>query len=127
MELTQQQIEAAQACGCTFIPASEAQVARLSMQRRIFIIGGKPFVAARDDDGFHETHATLARLIEAHETQEQAEAPDAGTMVQEAAAVAPVSHKEIAGAPDAGGVPKVQRRRATNLPKPPQRSATHDA
>ena len=37
---------------------------RLTMQRRIFRVGGLPFVAARD--GFIETHGTLAALIEKH-------------------------------------------------------------
>jgi hypothetical protein len=66
MELTQEQFDAAAACGCAFVPADEAQVARLSMQRRIFTRNGKPFVATRDAGGFHETHATLALLIDAH-------------------------------------------------------------
>ncbi len=34
------------------------------MQRRIFHVGGEPFVAVRD--GFFETHGTLAALIEKH-------------------------------------------------------------
>ena len=34
------------------------------MQRRIFRVGGLPFVAARD--GFFETHGALAALIEEH-------------------------------------------------------------
>ena len=40
-----------------------AQVQRLSMQRRIFRIDGKPFVATRDGGAFLETHATLLPLI----------------------------------------------------------------
>ena len=66
MDLTQEQVEAAAACGCAFVPASEAQVARLSMQRRVFRIDGKPFMATRDGGGFFETHGTLSRLIEGH-------------------------------------------------------------
>ena len=66
MELTQQQAAAAKACGCTFVPATEVQVHRLAMQRRIFTLDGMPFVVSRDDDGFLETHATLTWLIEAH-------------------------------------------------------------
>jgi hypothetical protein len=86
MELTREQSETAMACGCTFFPASEAQVARLSMQRRIFTLDGKPFLATRDGGGFFETHATLALLIEDRkpgresrpkETTKEAEAADA--------------------------------------------------
>ena len=64
MDLTQEQVEAAQACGCAFFPASEAQVALLSMQRRIFHIDGRPFVVTRDGGGFFETHGTLSLLVE---------------------------------------------------------------
>ena len=44
-------MEAAKACGCAFLPATVAQVALLSMQRRIFRIDGGPFVATRDGGG----------------------------------------------------------------------------
>ena len=63
MELTPDHLRAAQACGCVFLPATDAQVRRLSMQRRIFRIDGKPFVATRDGGAFLETHATLLPLI----------------------------------------------------------------
>ena len=66
MDLTQEQVEAAQASGYAFFPATEAQIAVLSMQRRIFRIEGRPFVATRDDGGFMETHGTLLPLIEGH-------------------------------------------------------------
>ena len=60
MELTEEQVEAARARGCAFLPAGEAQVARLAMQRRVFTLDGEPFVATRDGGCFLETHATLA-------------------------------------------------------------------
>ena len=63
LELTPDHLRAAQTCGCVFLPATDAQVQRLSMQRRIFRIGGKPFVATRDGGAFLETHATLLPLI----------------------------------------------------------------
>ena len=63
MELTPDQRAAAEACGCVFLPATDEQVGRLSMQRRVFRVGGKPFVATRDGGGFFETHATLLPLI----------------------------------------------------------------
>ena len=64
MELTPDQLRAARTGGCVITPATEDQVRRLTMQRRVFSIGGEPFVAARD--GFFETHGTLAALIEQH-------------------------------------------------------------
>ena len=124
MELTREQVEAAKACGCVFFPASEAQVGRLSMQHRIFTLGGRPFVATRDGGGFHETHATLARLIETHG---RGGAPDAGETVQQAAAADTAAEREIAGARGAaGGAQEVGRRRAATRPRVPGRGATRD-
>lgn len=123
MELTHEQVEAVKACGCTFFPASEAQVARLSMQRRIFTLGGRPFVATRDGGGFHETHARLARLIEGHG---RGRAPDAGETVQEAAAADAASEREIAGERGARGAREVGHHRAAPRPKMPWRGATRD-
>ncbi len=62
MELTLEQQRAARACGFSFFPATEAQVQRLTMQKRIFRLGGQPFMATRDG-AFWETHGTLMRLI----------------------------------------------------------------
>lgn len=64
MELTPQQIAAAKARGCTFLPATEEQVARLTMQRRIFTIDGQPHVAVRQDEAVKETHGAIALLIQ---------------------------------------------------------------
>ena len=71
MELTQEEFAAATACGCSFVPVTEAQVALLAMQRRIFTFDGKQFVVTRDASGFYETHATLALLIGAHSKGEE--------------------------------------------------------
>lgn len=70
MELTHDQVRAAEAAGCTFIPATPEQVARLTMQRRIFMIDGMPHVARRAAAGFYETQGTLATLIAAAHTGE---------------------------------------------------------
>ena len=121
MDLTQEQVEAAQSCGCVFFPATEAQVARLSMQRRIFTLDGKPFLATRDGGGFFETHATLALLIEnrkpgreprPEETPKEAEAADAK------AAREIVAER---GAPGDGGAQVVPRRNSAR-PRAPWRS-----
>ena len=110
MELTQAQFDAAAACGCNFVPADEAQVARLSMQRRIFTRNGKPFVATRDAGGFHETHATLALLIGS--TQE-AKYPAAGTRSIRSLRPMRTSAKEMESERGTGGaqeVPAASRR-----------------
>lgn len=61
MELKFEQVSAATACGCGLAPATEDQVGRLSMQRRVFTVDGKPFVVARN--GFFETHGSHEALI----------------------------------------------------------------
>lgn len=62
MELTREQRAAAEACGCVLVPATEEQVRRLTMQRRVFRLDGAPVLATRDG-GYFETHGTLATLI----------------------------------------------------------------
>jgi hypothetical protein len=65
LELTPAQQVAARASGLALLPATEEQVARLTVQRRVFRIAGRPFLATRDG-GYFETHATLAAQIEAY-------------------------------------------------------------
>ena len=113
MELTPNQRAAAEACGCVFLPATDEQVGRLSMQRRVFRIDGEPFVATRDGGGFFETHATVARLIEAHG---RGGAPGKPETVQEAAAADAASEREIAGERRAGGAREVRRHGAAARP-----------
>ena len=120
MDLTREQVEAAEACGCAFSPAAEAQVALLSMQRRVFRIDGRPFVATRDGGGFFETHATLLPLI-------GGEAPGgergSGETAQEAAAADAVAAAEIANEQGAarGGAQVVRSRTAAARPRAPSR------
>ncbi len=109
MDLTQAQVEAAKACGCAFLPTTDEQVARLSMQRRIFRVDGRPFVATCDGGGFFETHATLARLIEVHGRGGGAGKQET---VADAAAADAASEREIAEERGAGGAQEVRRRRA---------------
>jgi hypothetical protein len=91
LELTPDQCAAAEACGCVFLPATDEQVGRLSMQRRVFRIDGRPCVATRDGGGFFETHATLLPLIGGQapggergsgETAQEAAAADAEAAAQ---------------------------------------------
>jgi hypothetical protein len=123
MDLTQEQVEAAQSCGCVFFPASEAQVARLSMQRRIFTLDGRPFVATRDGGGFHETHATLALLIE---TRGRDGVPGNRETVAQAAAADALSEGEIAAERSPGGAQEVRRHRAAARPRAPWRGTRRD-
>ena len=113
MDLTQEQVEAAEACGCAFFPAAEAQVALLSMQRRVFRIDGSPFVATRDGGGFFETQGTLSVLIEGHG---RGGAPGKQETAQQAAAADAASEREIAGERRAGGAQEVRRHRAGARP-----------
>ena len=94
MELTPDQVRAAEAAGCTFTPATPDQVARLTMQRRIFTIDGRPHVAQRAGAGFYETQGTLSPLIAAAsagmapsmpETLQEAEEADASATLEIAA------------------------------------------
>ena len=96
------------------------------MQRRIFLVRGEPFVAARD--GFIETHGTLAALIEGHRpgarTDRDAEADVAPT--QEAAPTpAWVDASEPEASPIAPGAPEAVevRRYDTDAPSAKPRKA----
>ena len=113
LELTPDQLAAARACGCVFLPATDEQVGRLSMQRRVFRIDGRPFVATRDGGGFFETHGTLSLLIEGHG---RGGAPGKPETVQEAAAADAASEWEIAGERRAGGAQEVRRQGAAARP-----------
>ena len=120
MELTRKQSEAAKACGCTFFPATEAQAERLAMQRRIFTLGGKPFLATRDGGGFFETHATLALLIDGHKPGRE---PRPEETAKEAAAADDKAAGEIAaerGDAERGGA-QVVPRRSSARPRTPGR------
>ena len=120
MDLTQEQVEAAKACGCAFLPATDEQVGRLSMQRRVFRIDGQPFVATRDGGGFFETHATLLPLIGG---QAPGGERGSGETAQEAVAADAVAAAEIATEQGAarGGAQVVRRGAAARPPGAPSR------
>lgn len=122
MGLTPDQLGAARACGCVLRPATDDQVRRFAMQRRVFRIDGQPFVATRG--GLFETHGTLAALIEGR-------VPRAGDAVAEAAPiqeVAPTPPPEVSGrketstlavgAPAAEVAPLERKGRRAAAPKP---------
>lgn len=85
MDLSPEQIRQARAAGCAFIPATEDQVARLTMQRRIFRIDGVPHLAQRAGSGFFETQGTLTPLLGTAE-HEAAPPPPAETLQEAEAA-----------------------------------------
>ena len=121
MELTPDHLRAAQTCGCVFLPATDAQVQRLSMQRRIFRIGGKPFVATRDGGAFLETHATLLPLIGGQAPGRERGSEDSRETAQEAAAADAVAAAEIATERGAGSGAQVVRRGTAARPRVPSR------
>jgi hypothetical protein len=119
MELTQEEFAAAAACGCSFVPITEAQVALLAMQRRIFTFDGKQFAVTRDAGGFHETHATLALLIGAHS---KGEVSSRGDTLQQVAAADAASAKEMDKERGAGGAQEVRTRQPPTGRRTPTRS-----
>jgi hypothetical protein len=99
LDLTRDQLAAAEACGCTTVPATDDHVRRLTVQRRIFRIDGRPHLVVRG--GYNETHATLAALLERHRggPPHRAAEPSAAAVMAQAAppdastsAVAPERH-----------------------------------
>src|SRR4051794_6522568 len=70
LHLSPEDIAAAAVCGVSFLPASDAQVQRLAMQRKVFYRDGEPLLATRGD-GLFETAATLRRLIEEGRRQQR--------------------------------------------------------
>jgi len=76
LQLTSDQIAAAEACGCVLVPATEEQVQRLTMQRRVFWIKGHPVLVRRGAAPF-ETHGTFEALTASHLAARTAAAPDA--------------------------------------------------
>ena len=96
LELTPDQLRAAEACGCVFLPATDEQVGRLSMQRRVFRIDGRPFLATRDGGGFFETHATLLPLVGGQAPGRERGSGGAGETARDAAAADAVAAAEIA-------------------------------
>ena len=117
MTLTPAQISAARARGCAFFPATPDQVVRLGMQRRLFVLDGRPHVATRDGGGFLETHGTLAALLDRTscsepgtvESVEEALAADAETAAARAAEGGGGAAAQMVRRHDAGARPRPWR------------------
>lgn len=95
MHLNPEDIAAAETCGIKFLPASDAQVQRLAMQRKVFYRAGEPILATRGD-GLFETAGTLQRLIEEGRRQQR----DLTQWLQQA--VPPVADTEAPPEAEAG-------------------------
>jgi hypothetical protein len=118
MELTQEEFAAAAACGCSFVPVTDAQAGLLAMQRRIFTFGGKQFAVTRDAGGFYETHATLALLIDARSKGEVSSREDT---LQQVAAADAASAREMDRERGAGGAQEVRTRQPSTGRRTPTR------
>jgi hypothetical protein len=125
LEPTPEQIEAARARGCVFLPATEAQVQRLAMQRRIFRLGGRPHVATRDGGGFLETHATFAALAGGGHApdRESVAVEEAGEAAAAADAVATLAIAAERRASGGGAARVVRHHRPAARQRPPWRGA----
>lgn len=94
MQLNHQQIDTAHSNGIDFQPATDEQVSRLTMQRRIFLLpDGQPCVGSRNGTVW-ETHGAVAQLLGGEagsppapvvETLQEAELADVETAVAMAA------------------------------------------
>ncbi|MBY0330262.1 MAG: hypothetical protein K2X49_06300 [Acetobacteraceae bacterium] len=62
MNLSAEQVAAAEAAGCRFLPAPADALHRFAMQRKLFHAGGREVLATRGG-GLYETASTLERLI----------------------------------------------------------------
>lgn len=133
MHLSPEEIAAAETCGVSFLPASDAQVQRLAMQRKVFYRAGAAILATRGD-GFFETAGTLRHLIEEGRRQQhdlsqwleaapkpaaalpeagpEPKAAEAGTAMPEQSTSEPVAAEPAAPPPKR---PRQKRRR----PEPP--------
>jgi hypothetical protein len=75
LKLSPQQVAAAKARGFALFPASQSQIDRMTMQRRIFEVEGRPHVVSRDGV-YYETHATLAPTLAHLPAEPVATAPE---------------------------------------------------
>jgi hypothetical protein len=120
VHLTREQFRIAESLGCRFQPAAPEQVSRFSMQRRVFWLEGTAYLALRGD-GFYETAATLAHLLQDQPPPAEA-APEPVATPPESAPAAPV---EAAAPPEPVPPPPPQpvpvAEAAPAPPRPPRR------
>ena len=127
MHLSSEEIAAAEACGVSFLPASDAQVQRLAMQRKVFYRAGAPILATRGD-GLFETVGTLQQLIEEGRQQQrdlsqwlEAAEPEAATVLEATPGAAPEPEATEAAPPGPAPLPEpVAAEPAASPPKPPR-------
>ncbi|TDH57859.1 hypothetical protein E2C06_35685 [Dankookia rubra] len=134
MHLSPEDIAAAEACGISFLPASDAQVQRLAMQRKVFYRAGAPILATRGD-GLFETAGTLLQLIDEgrqqqHDLSQWLEPPQSATGAMPEAVPEPDMVKAAPRAPACLPTPataellvpspkrQLQKRRRLDMPVP---------
>ncbi|MDT8352567.1 H-NS histone family protein [Roseomonas mucosa] len=93
LHLTPEHKATLQACGYQVLVATPEQLQRLTQQRRVFAACGGSVVVRRAD-GFLETHATLAAMLEQHAqardlVMDAGNAPEAGSAVDPSRPAAP--------------------------------------
>ena len=93
MHLTPEHKATLQACGYQVLAAPPEQLQRLTQQRRVFAACGGSVVVRRAD-GFLETHATLAAMLEQHAqardlVMDAGNAPTAGSAMDRSRPAAP--------------------------------------
>jgi len=114
VQLTEEQVQAAKACGIEFRPATEEQVGRLTMQRRIFVLpDGRPHVGSRNGTVW-ETHGMVARLIEGVAAGQPIAMAET---LQEAAAADVETAVEMAAEKSAGRGAQVMKKRSSGRPR----------
>lgn len=118
MQLTDEQVKAAEAQGCRFVEATEAQVRQFAMQRRVFQINGKAYLATRAD-GFYETAGTLiASIAKALEQQEAAAPIEEPAAEQAEVASPPLDEPEVEEAPPPAEASEAAEEPAETVPEP---------
>lgn len=103
LNLTTEQVAAAEAAGCQFIPAPPDGLHRYAMQRKLFRFGGQD-VLATCGGGLYETASTLDRLIAVGRASLPAAVAEPAALVVEAVRSPEPQPETVAEPPDATAV-----------------------
>jgi hypothetical protein len=115
VNLSPEQVAAAEAAGCSFVPAPDHAIHRYTMQRKVFRAAGRAVLATRGG-GLFETMATLERLIAQGRELLAARRPPAAE---------PTAGPVEAEAPPVPRSPRLRRTRP--LPQPPAAAVPAEA
>ncbi|MDT8316334.1 H-NS family nucleoid-associated regulatory protein [Roseomonas mucosa] len=114
MHLTPEQKATLQACGYQVLAATPEQLQRLTQQRRVFAACGGSVVVRRAD-GFLETHATLAAMLEQHAQARNLvmdDAPEAGSAMDRSRPAAPQDPEPVTDGGEADARASLEQARA---------------